>query len=244
MKKIISVILAVMLALSLFAAPLQAAQYPINVPDGTGAQVRAGFNNAILTVGTLFEGPAAPNPTYAGMLWADTGTNTIWQRNQTNAGWVMIGTLDSTNWGLVPWSSVSSTPSANIIPQANSSGLLPFSITGNAATATSASNASTVGGYTAAQLLTSAGDAGHLFDSIGYQKLGSGLVIQWGVTTRNNSPQTINFNIPFPSFCAGVWVSNNGSMVGYALSDITTTSFSVSSTVPNGFQYYWVAIGW
>ena len=113
MKKIF----VLFLALILNTAIAGATQNSINVPDGTGASVRAGVNNALLTVATNFEGSTAPSLTYAGQLWADTGTSTLWMRNQGNTAWITIGALDSANLGLAVASTVTAQIAAvNSVP--------------------------------------------------------------------------------------------------------------------------------
>jgi len=77
-----------------------ASQNSLIVPDGTGAAVRAGFNNAIDTLNTVNSGPSAPGTTEAYMLWADTTNNLLKQRNAANSGWITIGALGSANLGL------------------------------------------------------------------------------------------------------------------------------------------------
>lgn len=99
MKKWLSLWLCIALIVPSVAFATQA---PVVVPDGTGAAVRAGFNAAIMAVDTANEGASVPSPTYAGMFWADTGTSTLWQRNQGNTAWVKIGKLDTQNLGLIP----------------------------------------------------------------------------------------------------------------------------------------------
>jgi len=72
------------------------------VPDGTGAQVRAGFNNALDTLNTVNSGPAAPATTEAYMLWADTANNLLKQRDAANATWIILGTLGVAQMGHEP----------------------------------------------------------------------------------------------------------------------------------------------
>jgi hypothetical protein len=79
-------------------------QNSLNVPDGTGAQVRANINLALDTLNTLNSGSSAPANPEAYMLWADTGTGYLKQRDSTNSTWVAIRPLDpsapvSTNSG-------------------------------------------------------------------------------------------------------------------------------------------------
>ena len=79
-------------------------QNSLNIPDGTGAQVRANLNLALDTLNTLNSGSSAPANPEAYMLWADTGTGYLKQRNSANNAWVAIRPLDpgvpvSTNSG-------------------------------------------------------------------------------------------------------------------------------------------------
>ncbi|MGA8573968.1 MAG: hypothetical protein WBQ36_11660 [Desulfobaccales bacterium] len=79
-----------------------ASQNALVVPDGTGAQVRAGFNNAIDTLNTIESGPSAPTTTEPYMLWADTTNNLLEQMNSSNTAWVVVGTLGAAYLGLQP----------------------------------------------------------------------------------------------------------------------------------------------
>ncbi|MGA7577865.1 MAG: hypothetical protein WBW52_06875 [Desulfobaccales bacterium] len=79
-----------------------ASQNPLVVPDGTGASVRAGFNNAIDSLNTIESGPSAPTTTEPYMLWADTTNNLLKQMNSSNTAWVVLGSLGVTNLGLEP----------------------------------------------------------------------------------------------------------------------------------------------
>ncbi|MFZ0052039.1 MAG: tail fiber protein [Desulfobaccales bacterium] len=105
MKKLITFLLL----LCALAAPLSASQNSLVVPDGTGAQVRAGFNNAIDTLNTVNSGPSAPATTEAYMLWADTTNNLLKQRDAANATWIVLGTLGAANLGLEPAISLGTT---------------------------------------------------------------------------------------------------------------------------------------
>ena len=69
-------------------------QNALVVPDGTGAQVRANLNLALDTLNTLNSGPGAPSNPEAYMLWADTGTGYLKQRNAANSAWVALRPLD------------------------------------------------------------------------------------------------------------------------------------------------------
>lgn len=76
-------------------------QNTLTVADGTGLEVLGYINNAINTLVTINSGSTAPTTTYAFMFWADTTTGLLKIRNAANTAWVTIGTLASTNLGLV-----------------------------------------------------------------------------------------------------------------------------------------------
>lgn len=66
--------------------------------------------------------------------------------------------------------------------------------------------------------------------SSGYQKLPSGLIVQWGGYTSNTSPSglTCNFPITFPNSCLQIVCSDIGfSCVTYAAVPISTSQFTL-----------------
>ena len=89
------------------------AQHDYDLANGTGAAFRADANAALAAIQTSNSGASEPTARQAYMLWADTSTGLLKIRNAANNGWVTIGTLASTNLGLVPASGGS---------QANASG--------------------------------------------------------------------------------------------------------------------------
>lgn len=76
-------------------------QNTLTIADGTGLQVLGYVNNALNTLVTQNSGSAAPTTTYAYMTWADTTTGLLKIRNAANTAWVTVGTMASTNLGLV-----------------------------------------------------------------------------------------------------------------------------------------------
>lgn len=69
------------------------AQHDYDIANGGGAAVRADINNALAAVRTLNSGATAPVSPVAGMLWYDTATNTLKQRNSGNTAWVAAAEL-------------------------------------------------------------------------------------------------------------------------------------------------------
>ena len=102
MKKLFAIMLLLLATNYWLLATGFASQYPLVVPDGTGAQVRAGFNNALDTLNTINSGPSTPTATEPYMLWADTTNNLLKQMNSTNTAWIVLGTLGAANMGHEP----------------------------------------------------------------------------------------------------------------------------------------------
>jgi hypothetical protein len=77
------------------------AQHDYIIDNATGAAVRADLNNALSAIVTLNSGASAPTTTYAYQPWADITTGLLKLRNAANTSWITVGTLASTNLGLV-----------------------------------------------------------------------------------------------------------------------------------------------
>jgi hypothetical protein len=78
----------------------------------------------------------------------------------------------------------------------------------------------------------------------GYQKMPSGLIVQWGTGTTINATGTVTFPIAFPTACFAVqvtenaasgWTSTNHTI--YGTSSRATTGFSAWSFSWNGTGY-------
>lgn len=78
------------------------AQHDYDLANATGASFRSDANAALAAIVTLNSGANEPTTRYAYQFWADTTTGLIKQRNAANSAWITIGTMASTNWGLVP----------------------------------------------------------------------------------------------------------------------------------------------
>ena len=77
-------------------------QADLNVANQSGAAFRADLNTQLLALGTLQSGASEPGTTYAYMLWADSANGLLKQRNAANNGWVSLGSLVTTNLGMLP----------------------------------------------------------------------------------------------------------------------------------------------
>jgi hypothetical protein len=157
MRNIIALTTALTLIVS---APVMAFQAAISVPNGTGAQVRTGINNALQAVATAQSGSSPPSTTYAYQQWIDTGYNpaVLRVRSADNTAWIPLGTL-SVSGGYVASSSADSSklngqtaayyqPAGTAITSANigSQSVSYANSAGSAATATTATTATTSNG--------------------------------------------------------------------------------------------------
>jgi len=80
----------------------------------------------------------------------------------------------------------------------------------------------------------------------GYQKLPSGLILQWGSTTITGT-HTVTFPIAFPSVCRAVMTTDKGSGGGIEnqkIQEVSKTNFKAISTYSSGDAIYWFAIGY
>ena len=72
------------------------------IANGTGAAVRSDLNDALAAIVSNNSSASAPATTYAYQWWADTTTGLLKIRDAANNAWVTVGTLASTNLGLMP----------------------------------------------------------------------------------------------------------------------------------------------
>ena len=72
------------------------AQHDYVLDNQSGAEFRADLNNALSAIVSQNSGAFEPTTTYAYMLWADTTSNQLKQRNAANTDWVVLQELDGT----------------------------------------------------------------------------------------------------------------------------------------------------
>jgi len=77
------------------------AQHDYNIADQDGASFLVDLNNLVQAVGTLNSGATAPADTFPFMLWADTTSGKLKQRNAANDNWIEKGDLASVDWGFL-----------------------------------------------------------------------------------------------------------------------------------------------
>jgi hypothetical protein len=71
------------------------------IANGSGAAVRSDLNDALAAIVSNNSNATEPATTYAYMWWSDTTTGLLKIRNAANTAWVTVGTLASTNLGLL-----------------------------------------------------------------------------------------------------------------------------------------------
>lgn len=76
-------------------------QHDYNVANGSGAVIRADLNSLAAAIASMNEGDSAPSPTFPNMLWADTLNDVVKKRDSTNTTWVILGSIDAVNLGLL-----------------------------------------------------------------------------------------------------------------------------------------------
>ena len=78
------------------------AQHDLDIANQGFASFRADLNSALQAIGSVQSGASAPSVTYPCMLWADTGTGWLRQRNAANTAWTRVALLDQLGGGLGP----------------------------------------------------------------------------------------------------------------------------------------------
>jgi hypothetical protein len=69
-------------------------QHDLVIDNQSHSSFRADVNDALAAIKSLNSGPAAPPNPVAGMMWLDTTTNTINQRNSLNNAWIPLYDID------------------------------------------------------------------------------------------------------------------------------------------------------
>lgn len=76
------------------------AQEDYDVINASGAAVRADINSQLDAIVSNNSGSTEPGTTYSYQWWADTTANKLKMRDGANSSWIVVGDLDTTNFGL------------------------------------------------------------------------------------------------------------------------------------------------
>ena len=195
------------------------AQHDYDIANGTGAAVRSDLNAALAAVLTLNSGVSSPSTTQAYMLWADTNAGQLKIRNAANNNWIVIGTLASTNLGLVPNTGGSQ---ANVL---GSAGSPSYSFSGDSNTGAFSPGADIYG-------VATNGSERCRFTANGFFKASNSGTSGYGSTTSNEHEVSSDLNTG-----AGWRVAcTNASYTGNAITVIANRNTTNQSF--NAFSYF------
>jgi hypothetical protein len=205
----------------------------------TGPLTLSGAPSTSLQAATKGYVDSAVSASTAGVSSFSGGSTGLTPSSNSTGAVTLGGTLGVSNGGT--GASDTTTARTNLgVPStagAGASGTWNISISGNAATATSVSSLS-------AALISSQFDSSKA--ATGYQKLPSGLIIQWGTFTAGAGTTIVTFPIAFPSACYNVQVSTEGLSGGGVSAPhavMTISNASVTLSTNNGRRAWWLAIG-
>lgn len=221
------------------------AQHDMVVDNAAGAVFRADLNAALQALASNNMDATAPSVTYGGMFWLDISTNpaTLRMRNNGNTAWINCGNL--TELGYLAG------VTSGIQMQLNAKA--PLSSPGFTGTPTAPHPTSGDRTNKIATMAMFTNEFVASFAANGYQKLPSGLIIQWGSYVAAAGDGTARtFPIAFPGSCLDVQrnfisASDVGGVLSY--SSVTNTGFvpkwncfacGANPTV----THHWFAIGY
>ena len=78
----------------------------------------------------------------------------------------------------------------------------------------------------------------------GYQKLPSGVILQWGMVTSGNNVVSATFPVAFPTSCASLQITGGGGSVIISMSNTGFTAEAVYQEFGKATVLYYVAIGY
>lgn len=220
------------------------AQHDMVVDNAAGAVFRADLNAALQALASNNMAATAPSVTYGGMFWLDISTNpaTLRMRNNVNTAWINCGNLAELSY----LAGVTS----GIQTQINAKAPLSspeFTGTPTAPTPTNGDRTN--------KIATMAMFNSEFTNSLavnGYQKLPSGLIIQWGMinSVATDTPVNLTFPIAFSAHVPWVGTQSESSCLssGGERNPIIYNNGFTGCTIRmgnacNGISIKWMAIG-
>ncbi|MBF0094815.1 MAG: hypothetical protein HQL34_09755, partial [Alphaproteobacteria bacterium] len=77
------------------------ATHDYDIPNQTGAAVRADLNAALAAIVTNNAGDTEPSPVFPHMWWPDTTAMLLKMRNAANTAWITLGPLNTAGFGML-----------------------------------------------------------------------------------------------------------------------------------------------
>jgi hypothetical protein len=210
----------------------------------SGLALVQNLNAALDTLNTIASGASAPSSPEAGQLWHDTGTETLWMRDDANTTWISVGTL---NQATKTFTAALASLAATATTAAGLSTTLAIAGGGTGATNQAAALANILGssviapanGGTGATSLSSLFPS--YFGAAGSQKLPNGFLLNWtsGAVTAGTGAY-LGFYATFPNACLHAQatlyessgVSNGAASVGSFATNAAYVVNQSSATCP------------
>jgi len=186
---------------------------------------RSDLNNALAAAVTQNSGGTAPATTYANMLWYDTANHVLKVRNEANAAWITLGTVDQTNSVFNP-NFLPATQAEAEAGTDNVKGMTPLRVSQEITAKIGVANAAPV-----KTAINASGSAPIYACRAWVSHNGSGTILSSGnVSSVSGGPNifTINFTTALPTADFALAAANNAT--GYGICQVTarsTTSVTV-----------------
>lgn len=220
------------------------AQHDMVVDNAAGAVFRADLNAALQALASNNMAATAPSVTYGGMFWLDISTNpaTLRMRNNVNTAWINCGNLAELSY----LAGVTS----GIQTQINAKAPLSspeFTGTPTAPTPTNGDRTNKI-----ATMAMFSNEFVSLKAINGYQKLPSGLILQWGNVSSigTDVPTSVTYPIAFTSAAPFTTVMSDTACVGNAErnpimynSSLTGFTFRMGNGC-SGINVRWLSVGY
>ena len=207
----------------------------------SGLAAVQGVNAALDTLNTLACGASAPASPEAGQLWHDTGNKLLKIRAMDNTSWIVIGTLDETNY---------------LFKAAGLSATLPIATGGTGATTQAAALTALLGSSIVPQANGGTGQnsVAALWSASlttnGYEVSPSGRITQWGTTGIfvPGASGVVTYPMAFPnntlSLQATLIEGSGGTNSSASAYSPTASAFNLVNNSNVGSAIYWHAEGY
>jgi len=191
------------------------ATHDYTIANQSAASARTDINNVLQAILTTNSSATAPTTTAAGMLWHDTASNALKIRNEGDDAWITVVNLNQTSDEVELLSNVLKAASASDILVKNSSDttLVNLKIASQATAEAATNNTEIMSPLRVKHSMPVS------LSTNGYQKLPSGLIINWGqiaVPANETATTSVTFATAFTTAVFNIQLT---------LEDATGTTF-------------------